>query len=143
MDDQIILAKIESLKRCIDRITAKRPASRELLSSDFDIQDIIILNLERAVQLSVDIAAHVIAEMNLPAPGSMTECFERLRDAGVITDGTAERMQKGVGFRNMAVHQYASLNWEVVYSIISKNLNDFRNYTKEIMRWIEKTNFSG
>ena len=41
MDKTVILLKIESLKRCINRIKSKQPECKESLYSDWDIQDII------------------------------------------------------------------------------------------------------
>ena len=53
MDKMIILSKIESLERCLIRIQTKSPASLDSLQNDLDCQDIIVLNLERAVQVCV------------------------------------------------------------------------------------------
>ena len=55
MDKDVINNKIESLMRCVERIRTHIPSSVEELESDFDMQDIIILNLERAVQICVDV----------------------------------------------------------------------------------------
>lgn len=50
MDDTVILQKLESLSRCINRIEEKRPTTLETLENDIDVQDIIAINLERATQ---------------------------------------------------------------------------------------------
>ena len=42
----------------------------------------------------------------------------------------AEKMMKMVEFRNLAVHNYKSINIEVVHSIITKHLDDFRQLVK-------------
>ena len=60
MDKQLIHEKLESLRKCVARIQNKCPKIREKLHSDPDLQDIISVNLIRAVQISVDIAAHII-----------------------------------------------------------------------------------
>lgn len=138
MDETIILSKIESLKRCVDRIVAKTPASKDVLFSDFDLQDIITLNLERAVQTCVDIAAHIVAELDVRTPQTMSESFDRLCEAGVVHKETAVRLQKSVGFRNIAIHEYQAINWDVVYSVITNHLNDFRVYAREVMEWLER-----
>ena len=65
MDKTIIVEKLESLRRCARRIEEKRPASVEDLKTDPDLQDIISLNLTRAVQVAVDIATHILADFNL------------------------------------------------------------------------------
>ncbi len=41
-------------------------------------------------------------------------------------------MIKAVGFRNVAVHTYQNIDWEIVYSIVTKNLTDFVDFAKII-----------
>ncbi len=130
MDKLILFSKLDSLKRCIDRIKEKMPDSLEALSSDLDRQDIIVLNLERAVQTSV--------EQDVQAPMSMSECFGILNEIRIIDVKLMERMKKSVGFRNIAVHEYRSISWEIVYSIIRENLKEFQEYARQILQWLEK-----
>ena len=62
MDRDVVTAKLESLRRCVERVRTRTPASVEELSTNHDVQDIICLNLERAVQACVDIAAHIVSD---------------------------------------------------------------------------------
>jgi hypothetical protein len=66
MDREVIEQKLESLRRCLQRIVEKCPPDPALLSRDPDLQDIITLNLSRAVQLCVDLGTHLIADMDVP-----------------------------------------------------------------------------
>ncbi len=91
-------------------------------------QDILAVNLSRAVQLCVDIAAHIIAESNVAAPSTMAESFDVLAQIGAIDSAAAVKMKKSVGFRNVAVHQYQAIDWRIVHSICSKNIDDFRDF---------------
>jgi len=76
MDRDVIEEKLESLRRCLRRIEQKCPASVDELEKDIDLQDILAVNLTRAVQLSVDIAAHWIAELpDVPAPSTRRDVF--------------------------------------------------------------------
>jgi uncharacterized protein YutE (UPF0331/DUF86 family) len=134
MDKKIVYLKLESLRRCIQRINDKTPISSSVLSADNDLQDIICLNLERAIQVCVDIASHIIADSNMPAPGSMGECFEQLRQLGLIEDDLAGGLKKAVGFRNIAVHSYQEISWNIVYSIITTKLEDFVKFAKAIAK---------
>jgi uncharacterized protein YutE (UPF0331/DUF86 family) len=137
MDRDVVLFKIESLERCVDRIRSKVPATPQDLAGNLDAQDIIVLNLERAVQLCVDIAAHVVAELKIPAPMTMADSFARLRQTGVLDEDVTQRMQKAVGFRNIAVREYQAINWDMVHSIITDRLDDFRQYAAAIVGWME------
>lgn len=132
MDPDITADKIESLRRCLRRLEQKRPARLEELQANLDLQDILALNLERAVQLTVDLAAMRVAELDARAPQTMGESFAILAKAGVLSNQTAERMQKAVGFRNIAVHSYRDLDWTIVFAIVHERLADFGTFLTEI-----------
>ena len=136
MDKQTLLNKIASLKRCIQRIKDKITENSRILQNDYDLQDIVSVNLQRAVQVCVDISAHINAEMAARAPESMVESFENLKAAGIISAQTCNRMKKSVGFRNIAVHEYSTINWDIIFSVATKNLDDFRQFAGEIIEWM-------
>ena len=133
MDEDLILGKLENLSRCLARIEEKTPATAEELKADFDRQDIISVNLELAVQACVDVGMHVISQRNLLLPDSMAGTFLSLATLSVIDKQTAVAMGKAVGFRNTAVHAYRVINWDIVFSICTKHLDDFRAFARQIM----------
>ena len=138
MDQELIEQKMESLRRALQRVSDKCPPNVEILSKDFDAQDIVALNLTRAVQLSVDIGSHLIACTDYRPPNTMGQVFEVLCVAGIIDAELSERMKKAVGFRNVAVHNYEDINWAIVYSIVTRLIVDFRLYAKAIDVFIQK-----
>ena len=138
MDRDLVQTKLESLRRCVERIASKTPSSADQLAHDLDLQDIIALNLQRAVQLSVDIATHLIAETDALPPTTMANNFEVLRELQIIDPTLAERMAKAVGFRNIAVHSYQTINWNVVYQICRLHLGDFRQFTKAVVQRLQQ-----
>ncbi|MFZ2390132.1 MAG: hypothetical protein WAW69_20245 [Polaromonas sp.] len=48
MNREVVEQKLESLRRCLQRIETKCPADAETLVVDVDLQDIVSLNLSRA-----------------------------------------------------------------------------------------------
>ncbi len=133
MDRLLIEEKLESLRRCLSRIEEKCPSSVTELERDVDLQDIITLNLTRAVQLSVDIAAHWVASLDdLPAPGTMGGMFDALAQKGLIDKETGERMRASVGFRNIAVHNYESIDWQIVFAICTTHTADFSDFARVV-----------
>lgn len=137
MDRQVIEQKLESLRHCVQRVATRIPAQATTLATDSDLQDIVSLNLSRAVQICVDIGAHLIAEMDVPAPDTMGETFDLLAQQGVVTHALATRLKKAVGFRNIAVHNYERINWEIVHSIATFHLNDFSDFAKAVMNQVK------
>jgi uncharacterized protein YutE (UPF0331/DUF86 family) len=106
MDEMLVFRKMESLGRCVDRIRSKRGFTHEELLRDFDLQDILSVNLQRAVQLSVDIALHMLSDFSGKLPDTMGQAFIALHEHGVISDRTANALRSSVGLRNVAVHDY-------------------------------------
>ena len=112
MNSVVIASKLESLRRCLDRITSKKPKSLDQLLEDIDMQDILALNLERSIQLCVDIANHILSNLDDSPAMSMAESFERLSEKEIISIELAGNLRRAVGFRNLSVHAYDKIDWE-------------------------------
>ncbi|MDZ4165758.1 MAG: DUF86 domain-containing protein [Smithellaceae bacterium] len=106
MDREVVEQKLESLRRSLRRIETKCPMDAPSLIEDIDLQDIVSLNLSRAVQICVDIGVHLIAGMETPPPDTMGQTFDVLAQEGVLSSALAANLKKAVGFRNIAVHNY-------------------------------------
>ena len=132
MDREVIEQKLESLRACLQRIAVKCPPEAETLAADADLQDIVVLNLTRAIQLCVDIGAHLIAGMDVPPPETMGQTFDVLGRAGVIDPNLATRLKKAVGFRNIAVHNYEDVDWKIVHTLARHRLGDFSEFATVI-----------
>lgn len=133
MTDDVAAEKLESLRRCLLRIETKTPATAALLLADLDAQDIVSLNLQRAVQLVVDLSLHILSTRELPLPNNMADCIRALVPLG-LSEATAARMTKAVGFRNVAVHAYRALDWNIVHAIAAGHVGDFRDFMREFVR---------
>lgn len=126
----VLQRKLDALHRCVLRIHDKCPQDAASLARDVDTQDIVVLNLNRAIQLCVDLAAHMMAGTGQRVPDTMADCFDALAQGGVLEPNLALRLQKAVGFRNIAVHAYQNLDWAIVHAIATRHLDDFRQFAR-------------
>ena len=83
----------------------------------------------------MDIGLHIISGLSSPVPDTMGQTFDVLADKRVISNELAVKLKKSVGFRNIAVHNYDSINWDIVHSIVDLHLKDFSEYAKAIVAW--------
>lgn len=132
MDRVVIERKLDSLRRCVFRVRERRPSTLGALLADLDIQDVLVLNLSRAVQLCVDIGAHLLTEGDQPTPSTMGETFTMLAASGVIDDDLAKRLRGAVGFRNIAVHNYEVIDWMIVHKLADTSLQDFADFALQV-----------
>lgn len=131
VERDVVLAKIATVDRCIRRISEAREPGRGL--RPFDIEDIVVLNLQRAVQAAIDLATHVVATEGYGLPDSVAASFTLLEGEGVIASGLAESLRKMVGFRNIVVHHYQTIDPRIVEAIVEKHLGDLRELCRIVI----------
>lgn len=134
MDKDVILAKLEMLMRCVERIKSQNIQTLEDLENSLDKQDIILLNLQRAVQVCVDIGNHVIVDFGI-TPNTMADTFKILAEKNLISKPNAVNLSKAVGFRNIAVHQYEAIDNKIIFAIVKNNLNDFSEFAASVAKF--------
>jgi uncharacterized protein YutE (UPF0331/DUF86 family) len=133
MDSVVLDKKIDSILRCLERIEQRIPATEDEFMLDYDAQDVVVLNITRAVQLSVDIATHLLSAGEGAVPETMSDAFLKLQRQGTISQRVAEKMKKSVGYRNVAVHSYDDIDLSITYSIAKDHLQDFKEFIREIL----------
>ena len=134
MADDVILNKAASIERGLQRIQTEYAGDKQNLIANQTKQDAIVLNLQRACETAIDLSMYVVSQRKLGVPQDSRDAFSLLQTAGVLPAELAQHMQRMVGFRNVAVHEYTRLNLDVVYSIITKQLNDFRTFSATIVK---------
>jgi uncharacterized protein YutE (UPF0331/DUF86 family) len=120
----VVLSKINVIKNCL---MALEKATLHEKDPDFKLA-IYELNLQRAIQASIDLANVVIAKEGLGLPNTYKQSFEILRTHTVITMELCKKLCSMVGFRNISVHDYEQIKPAIVHSIIANHLNDFEEF---------------
>ena len=75
---------------------------------------------------------------------SIERCLKRIEEeyrgheqvvrAGILPSDLGGLLEKMVGFRNLAVHNYAELDLKIVRSIIEERLGAFRDFARLLIR---------
>jgi uncharacterized protein YutE (UPF0331/DUF86 family) len=121
--DKILLAKAAVIDRCVRRAQSAL-ANSSAFDADVDAQDIAVLNIIRACEAGIDMALRLVRLFDVGLPSSSGESFTLLAQKGIIDAAFAARLRRMVGFRNIAVHDYTTLNLDIVRSVITETLED-------------------
>lgn len=101
---------------------------------DFTRQDAAILNVQRACQAALDLGFYLIRQYKLGVPQSARDVFSILAQNHWIPLTLAESLKKMIGFRNIAVHDYQTLQLPIVINILEHHIEDFLDYTHIVLK---------
>jgi len=93
--------------------------------------------LQLALQICLDVGAHLIAEFGLGPPGDYRGVVSRLAQAGVLDEALAGRLANAAGLRNRLVHGYAQLDDHRVFAALD-HLDDLRQFAAASLRAAEE-----
>lgn len=130
----VVLNKAEIIERALARVQSAYDSHASDLEQNLDAQDVIVLNLQRACEAAIDLAMHIIRLRGLGLPTDSRDAFSLLEQHGVISVALAERLKRMVSFRNIAVHDYRALDWNIVRSIIAKDVLDVAEFSREMVK---------
>ncbi|WP_269516138.1 type VII toxin-antitoxin system HepT family RNase toxin [Brevundimonas subvibrioides] len=133
MTDDILVAKAQTVERCIARAREELAESVDF-ATEFTRQDAAVLNVQRACEATIDMAFRLVQLEGLGAPANTREPFDQLTRAGLIDNALGEVLMKMVGFKNVAVHQYIDLDITVVESVIRLSLDDLLTFSSVALR---------
>lgn len=133
MNDSI-LNKLATIDRCLKRIREVYALAKDHFDTDYTSQDSVILNLQRACEACIDAANIINKQQQTGIPQSSRDSFELLKKAGLLSAPLALSLQKMVGLRNVAVHDYQTLNLDIVKHVVEHRLSDFEAFAETVKR---------
>jgi uncharacterized protein YutE (UPF0331/DUF86 family) len=136
VDRDLLRRKLAELGEYVTQVSEYRDLTVERYRGDWKTQRIVERTLQIAIEACLDVASHVVADRGLRAPSTYAETFEILVNARLMSPGLGRVMIEMTGFRNIVVHEYTRIDAEVVIRILRKNLDDFRRFEAEALRWL-------
>jgi len=76
---------------------------------------------------------HIIRRESLGLPQSSRDVFALLVGADWLEPELAQAMKHMVGFRNIAVHEYQTLQLPITVNIIQSHLDEFLAYSRQML----------
>lgn len=129
---EVVAQKIASLQRCVTRAREELRRAGSEFSADHTAQDAAILNVIRACETAIDLANMLIRKRRLGVPSETRESFDILVRERLLERELGVRLEKMVGFRNLAVHRYHELNIDIVESVIRHRLDDLVEFAEAV-----------
>jgi uncharacterized protein YutE (UPF0331/DUF86 family) len=133
MSDDVLLNKAATIERCVARAREEYASDPDTFATNFTRQDAAILNIQRACEAALDMGHHSIRRDSLGLPQSSRDVFALLATAHWLEAELAESIKRMVGFRNIALHEYQTLQLPITVNIIQSHLDEFLAYSRQML----------
>ncbi|MEM2909451.1 MAG: DUF86 domain-containing protein [Nitrososphaerota archaeon] len=138
IDETLILAKMGKLNQYLKYLNELRKCSLEEFKDDFKISGSAERYLQVAIECVIDIGNEIISSLQLKRPERYRDIPYILSEAKIIPKNFAETFATMIGFRNLLVHDYASINLDMVYEFLQKKLQDFEAFMRHVSKWLKE-----
>lgn len=97
--------------------------------------------LERLATLIVDAAtalnSHITSRVLRRVATTYAESFDLVAEAGALDASFAARIRNSAKLRNLLVHDYADIDYEVLAMAFDQLVDDYDQYRTQIARWLK------
>lgn len=94
--------------------------------------------VQTAIEAVINISEHIVAGLKLGKPEYAKELFPILAKEDIISNELAKKLSQAVGLRNVLVHLYLEVNLEILAEAATTDLNDLREFAKQINDFLNK-----
>lgn len=137
VNHDLIKNKLAQLADYLNDLLEAQRYTQEQFLKDKMIQRYIERTLHLAIECCLDIGSHIIADQNWREPNDKKDIFRVLQENNILLNQQLPNLYKMAQFRNILVHDYAKIDPSIVYSVLQKNLPDFREFIQNINQALE------
>jgi len=134
---EFIEDRLAQIRTSSARLKKMQILTREQFLSNPDYYAIAEHHLRRSLESMFDIGRHIIAKKGLGKPEKYSHITELLGQHSIINPEFSNHIKGMAGYRNRLVHEYAHISSEELYDIINNRLEDFEQFSKYIVEFLE------
>jgi uncharacterized protein YutE (UPF0331/DUF86 family) len=134
VDEALQAAKTAAITDAVLRIREVLPATAEEFRANRTVREVVTLNLLVAIQETLALATHWLADSGRTVPSTYGEVFLALAEMETIDRELARRLVAASGLRNLIAHQYAAIDADRLHTIASDSLDDLLELTRVLAR---------
>lgn len=136
IDVSLVSKKLDFLNDHLSKIEAMKFDEQEF-AANADIHDLVVFRLQQAVETAIDIAVHIISQLDIPRKETAKDAFLTLGEVNIIDPELAQRMGQAADFRNRAVHGYNDFDFHLLFRDYKDNLADLRSFGSQTLTFME------
>jgi uncharacterized protein YutE (UPF0331/DUF86 family) len=132
VDAAVLARKVAAIRDAVDRIRDVVPETTAAFLADRTAREVVTLNLFLALQETIGLATHWLADEGVAVPDTYGDVFSTLAERGVIDGALGDRLRAAAGLRNLLAHQYGVLDFTRVHAVARAELDDLLAFCDQV-----------
>lgn len=129
---------MKRLEKALQILQQSSKLSHEELLGNEVLLSAVERNFQIAIECVLDIGNHIIAEKGFESPDENEDIIRILGTEGIVPSDFAGNLKGLAGFRNILIHEYASIDYALLYDYLLNRLDDFRQFARYVSAYLEK-----
>lgn len=134
VDRHALSSRFDALEGYLAELRSFQSVSREEFVRESAVHHLAERFLHLACESVLDIAQHVIADQGYRQAQSYKDTMDVLSEEGLIDRALAERLKGWMGFRNVLVHLYLTIDHGRSWDAIHDDLGDLEQFAAAMAR---------
>ena len=132
VDAAVLARRVAAIRDAVARIREVLPETPTVFLADRTAREVVTLNLFLALQETIGLATHWLADEGVMVPDTYGEVFSVLAERGIIDAALGDRLRAAAGLRNLVAHQYGVLDFARVHAVARAELGDLLAFCEQL-----------
>ena len=128
---------MEKLDEYLGYLSEIQKVSKKQFVGDYHYFGLAERYLQLSIEIILDIGKLIIISERLRKPEDNQDIFAILAGQKIISGKLFQELSGIAGFRNILVHDYEKINREIVHQKLKENLSNFKDFKKEIVKFLK------
>jgi len=137
-DKERILSKIDELDTYLDELIEIVPDTYEEYEMSIEKKRSCERLLHISIESVIDICMLLVKDLKLGMPVEEEDVFDKLEKKKIFSKKLIKKLREMKGLRNILVHRYGSVDDEIVYDSLSRELDDFHEFIDYVLKFTKK-----
>lgn len=120
--------KISTVEKNLEILKRYEDTTKEDIENNIDLRGALERYLFLTVQATIDLAGAFVSYRGFRKPSTFGESFQILKEKDILDESLADELVKMTGFRNILVHDYEDLDYEVVLNVLKNKTDQIREF---------------
>ncbi len=128
---EVLENKISQVKKYLHILEGYKKYKQMAIEDDLNLKGALERYLYLVIQSTIDLAEGLVSFRKLRKPTTLADSFIILSEAGILSESLTDRMIKMTGFRNIITHDYADIDFDIVYGVLMEGVKDISLFLGE------------